>query len=248
MNILGIDIGGSGIKGCPVDTKTGQMLGERFRLETPEGRKPNGMMQAIEEIIEHFDWKGPVGCGYPGVIRKQKICTAANLNKDWIGLDLAKLISKKTQSHAWVLNDADAAGIAEMRYGIGREHSKDVVILITVGTGLGTAVFTQGNLLPNTELGHIKIRGKEAEKRASGAVRKLEDLSWKQWSKRFDTYLNLMHSLFWPDVFIIGGGIVEKAEHFLPLLTVKTPVKIAQMGNQAGIIGAAIAAEEAMKR
>ena len=248
MNILGIDIGGSGIKGCPVDTKTGQMLAERFRVETPEGGKPKDMMNAIIQLIEHFEWKGPIGCGYPGVIRKQKICTAANLNKGWIGLNLAELISNHTKTHTWVLNDADAAGIAEMRHGVGHEHSNDVVLLITVGTGLGTAIFTKGQLLPNTELGHIKIRGKEAEKRASGAVRKLEDLSWKEWSKRFDTYLRLLHSLFWPDLFIIGGGIVEKAEHFLPNLTVETPIKIAQMGNQAGLIGAAIAAEEAMKK
>ncbi|HQU09745.1 MAG TPA: ROK family protein [Opitutales bacterium] len=246
MKILGIDIGGSGIKGGIVDTVSGQMLGERFRLETPENGKPKPMIDVINQVVKHFDWRGPIGCGYPGVIRNQTLMTAANLDKSWIGLDLANEVQETTGCPAWAINDADAAGLAEIHYGAGKGH-KGVVILITVGTGLGTALFTDGILLPNSELGHLKIKGKDAEKRASGAARKRLNLDWKEWAERFDEYLGLMHSLLWPDLFIIGGGVTEKAEKFLPYINVPTEVAIAQMGNNAGIVGAAVAAKLHLK-
>ncbi len=248
MNILGIDIGGSAIKGAVVDTLSGQLITERHRIETPQPAKPKAMVDVIAEIAKHFNWNGPIGCGYPGVIQNQKVLTAANLDKSWVGEDLAHLIHHAIGSHAFCLNDADAAGLAEVNFGAGK-GKKGTLMLITVGTGLGTALFNNGELFPNSELGHIFLKnGKEAEKWASAFAREKQDLSWKHWAKRFDKYLKTLHALLWPDAFIIGGGLASKSEKFLPYLSVKTEVLIAQQGNCAGISGAAFAARIALSK
>lgn len=244
MNILGIDIGGSAIKGGVVDTLTGQLISERHRIETPQPAKPKPMIEIIHEIAHHFNWNGPIGCGYPGVIQNQKALTASNLDKSWIEQDIAQLIKEATQCPTYCLNDADAAGLAEMEFGAGR-GKKGTVLMITVGTGLGTALFTNQQLYPNTEIGHLILKnGKEAEKWASAAARDKQDLSWKRWARRFDKYLHILQSLLWPDTFILGGGITDKAEKFLPFLKVPAEVLIAEQGNTAGITGAALAARK----
>lgn len=242
MIYLGIDIGGTGIKGAPVDTERGVLLEERFRVLTPQPADPENMGNAVGEVARHFDWKERIGCGFPAAIaRGTKVRTAANIDESWIGTDAKALFEAKTGCKTTVLNDADAAGLAEMRFGAGRE-ARGVVFMITVGTGIGTAVFVNNRLLPNTELGHIEIRGKDAEKRASEKTRIEKDLSWDQWAKRFDEYLDTIERLFWPDLFIIGGGASKHFDRFGPFLTVKAKVMPAQLGNEAGIVGAAMAA------
>jgi polyphosphate glucokinase len=197
--------------------------------------------ETVAQIIENFEWRGPVGCGFPSAVRNGVILTAANIHSAWLGVDAQMLFSDTSGCPVVVVNDADAAGLAEMTFGAGRGR-KGVVMIVTVGTGLGTSLFTGGKLLPNTELGHIEIDGYEAEARASDAARKREDLSWKKWAKRLDWYLKGLEALFWPDLFIIGGGISKEYEKFIPLLTVKTEVVPARLLNEAGIVGAALAA------
>lgn len=245
MEILGIDIGGSGIKGAPVDTEAGNLLAERYRIPTPDPAKPRAVAKVVKDIIDHFEWNGPVGCGFPAVVRDGVTLTAANIHPRWIAKQASALFEEVTGCQVSMINDADAAGLAEMKFGAGRDR-KGVVLMITIGTGLGSALFTDGHLLPNTELGHLKIRGKDAEQRASDAVRKAKDLSWKKWARRFDEYLHAVESLFWPDLIILGGGIVKQYEKFGPYLTVQTEVVPAQLMNEAGIIGAALAARDAL--
>lgn len=242
MKILGIDIGGSGIKGAPVDTAKGKMLTDRYRIPTPEGAKPQDVASVVADVAKHFDWKGPIGAGFPAVIQHGVARTAANVDKGWIGTDAEGLLSKATGCPVRVLNDADVAGIAEMRFGAGCGR-KGIVFIITIGTGLGTAVFTDGVLVPNTELGHIEMDGQDAEWQAADSARQREGLKWREWAVRFDRYLNRIHDLFWPDLFILGGGASSKMSRFEDLITVDTEVVPAQLRNEAGIIGAAIAAE-----
>ncbi len=239
-HVLGIDIGGSGIKGAPVDIHTGTLLSPRHRLPTPDPAKPGKVAEVVTEIVRHFNWDGPIGCGFPGVVRSGVTLTAANVHKLWVGADAAALLSQATGCPVHMVNDADAAGMAEMTFGAGKDHL-GVALLVTVGTGLGTALFVDGKLVPNTELGHIEIEGHDAEWRASDAARKREDLSWKKWAARLDTYLHTLERLLWPDLIILGGGAVKKQAEFLPLLTLSTPVVPAQLGNDAGIVGAALA-------
>jgi polyphosphate glucokinase len=243
MEILGIDIGGSGIKGAPVDTETGSLLASRHRVPTPEPSKPKAIADVVAEIARQFNWRGPVGCGFPAVVRNGIVMTAANINKKWIGTDATELFSQTTNCPVYVLNDADAAGLAEMTFGAGRDQP-GVVLIVTIGTGLGTALFTGGRLLPNTELGHIEIRGLDAEMRASDAARKREDLSWDKWGERFDEYLNRLEKLLWPDLIILGGGVSKEFERFKPRLTVQAKVVPAQFLNEAGMVGAALAARD----
>lgn len=240
MQVLGIDIGGSGIKGAPVDVRTGELLAERFRIATPQPASPEPVARTVAEIARHFDWNGPIGCGFPAVVQQGITRTAANVDKAWIDADAARLISEITGCPVKVMNDADVAGLAEMTFGAGQGRM-GVVLVVTIGTGLGTALFTNGMLLPNTELGHIEIDGKDAELLASDAARKREDLSWNIWAARFDTYLNRLQALIWPDLIILGGGASKKYEKFAPYLTVKTKIVIAEALNEAGIIGAALA-------
>ena len=241
MDILGIDIGGSGIKGALVNTESGKILGERVRIATPLPAKPDPVAQATADLVRRFDWHGPIGCGFPAAIHQGVALTASNIHKKWIGTNAAELFSRATNCPVYVLNDADAAGQAEMTFGAGRDR-KGVVIIVTIGTGLGTALFTDGYLLPNAELGHIQIRGSDAELRASDAARKRAKLSWAKWTLRFDEYLNTLEQLFWPDLFILGGGASKNHETFIPKLTVKAEVVPAQFLNEAGIVGAALAA------
>jgi polyphosphate glucokinase len=241
MEILGIDIGGSGIKGAPVDTETAELLAPRHRISTPQPSKPKAVAKVVGEIARFFDWTGPIGVGFPAVIQHGVARTAANIHKGWINTDAAALFGKSTGCPVTVVNDADAAGIAEMTFGAGKDRD-GVVLLVTIGTGLGTSVFIDGHLLPNTELGHIEINCEDAELLASDAARKEHNLSWKKWAARFDTYLLRMESLFWPDLIILGGGVSKKHEKFIPRLTVRADVVPAEMLNEAGIIGAALAA------
>ena len=241
MEILGIDIGGSGIKGAPVDTETAELLTPRYRIPTPQPSKPKAVAKVVGEVARFFDWTGPIGAGFPAVIQHGVARTAANIHQGWINTDAASLFSQATGCPVTVVNDADAAGIAEMTFGAGKDRD-GVVLLVTIGTGLGTSVFVDGHLLPNTEFGHIEIDCEDAELLASDAARKEHDLSWKKWAARFDTYLLRLEALFWPDLIILGGGVSKKHEKFIPRLTVRAEVAPAQMLNEAGIIGAALAA------
>ncbi len=240
MEVLGIDIGGSGVKGAPVDTATGALLTPRHRLPTPQPSKPRAVAQTVAEIVKHFNWRGPVGCGFPAVVRGGVTFTAANVHKRWIGANAAGLFAEATGCPVRVVNDADAAGLAEMAFGAGKGRM-GVVLIVTVGTGLGTALFTDGHLLPNAELGHIIVAGGDAELWATDAVRTREKLSWKKWSARLDDYLRRLEELLWPDLIIIGGGVSKQHEKFIPRLTVQAEVVPAQLLNEAGIVGAAIA-------
>jgi polyphosphate glucokinase len=242
--ILGIDIGGSGIKGAPVNVKKGVLAAERYRIPTPQPSTPDAIGDTVAEIASYFDWKGPIGCTFPAVIKKGVIYTAANVDKSWIGVNGRKLLGKKTGCPVLLLNDADAAGIAEMEYGAGRlQKEKGVIFLLTFGTGIGSAVFVNGSLLPNTELGHIEMNGMEAEHYASDLTRKGENLDWNEWAGRVNEYLDLLEALFSPDLFVLGGGVSKKYQKFLPLLRTQARVVPAQLLNEAGIVGAALAAK-----
>ncbi|MCQ8130316.1 polyphosphate--glucose phosphotransferase [Methylomonas rivi] len=243
MHILGVDIGGSGIKGAVVDTVTGELLTERHRIETPQPATPEAVAAVLAQLVLHFNWTGPVGCGFPAAIQHGVARTAANISKAFIGTDIDALFSEATNCPCYNVNDADAAGMAEMQFGEGARQA-GVVLLVTIGTGLGTALFTDGHLIPNTELGHVYLdNGLEAERYASDAVRKIEDLGWKAWGNRFNTYLTLMENLFWPDLIILGGGASKKFDKFKEQLKVVAPVKPAAFLNQAGIVGAALFAK-----
>lgn len=248
MNLLGIDIGGTGIKGALVDVETGQMAAERFRVPTPQPALPNSVADVVEQIAKNFQYSGPTGITFPAVVKKGVIYTAANVDESWIGSNAGELFSQHVNGPVTVVNDADAAGVAEMRFGAGKDR-QGVVIMVTLGTGIGSAVFLDGKLLPNTEFGHLRIRGKDAEKRASEKVHEEKKLTWKQYAKRLSEFLNEMEKLFSPDLFIIGGGVSKKSDKFFPLLTTKTEVIVvpAQMRNDAGIIGAAYLAHESSR-
>lgn len=246
MNVLGIDIGGSGIKGAPVDLKTGKLLEDRLRIETPNQAKPEPVAEVVAEIAKSFEWKGPIGIGFPAPIKNGVALMAANVSEKWVGVNADDLLTKATGCDCTMINDADAAGLAEMKFGAGKGQD-GTVIMVTLGTGIGTALFYRGNLLPNTEFGHLDIDGKDAEHRASDAVRQREDLSWKKYAKRLNVFMAEMEKLFWPDLFIIGGGISKKSEKYIPLLEIATPVVPAEFLNEAGIVGAALAAESAKK-
>jgi polyphosphate glucokinase len=224
-----------------VDVSTGALLAERYRIKTPKGAKPEPVAETVAKIASHFDWKDPIGIGFPAPIRGGIAKTAANISRKWVGVNVDELFSKATGCPCKTLNDADAAGLAELKFGAGKGHSGTVIVL-TLGTGIGTAIFRNGRLLPNTEFGHVEVNGEEAELRASDAARKRDGLSWKKYAKRLNRYLNTMQTLFWPDLFIVGGGISKKHEKFLPLLEIDTPIVPAEQFNEAGIIGAALAA------
>src|SRR5512147_151359 len=240
MQVLGIDVGGSGIKGAPVDTTTGKLLAERIRIKTPKKAEPKPVADVVAEIAKSFDWKGPIGIGFPAPIKGGVALMAANVSEKWVGTNADDLFTKTTGCDCTMINDADAAGLAEMKFGAGKGQP-GTVIMITLGTGIGTAIFYRGNLLPNTEFGHLEMKGKDAEHRASDAVRQRDELSWKKYAKRLNKYLAQMEKLFWPDLFIIGGGISKESEKYIPLLRLETPIIPAQFLNEAGIVGAALA-------
>ncbi len=243
MKILGIDVGGSGIKGAVVDTKKGELITDRYRLDTPRSRKPIPMAKVVAKVANHFSWQGPIGCGFPTVIQHGVAKRQGNLHEKWVNTDIEALFSEHTGCLITVINDADAAGLAEMNFGAGRGQD-GVVIIITIGTGLGTAVFTSGHLVPSTEFGHIEMNCFDAEEQASDAIRKKEDLSWQEWAERFDQYLTQLNTLFWPDLIILGGGVSKKFNRFESYLTVPVKIVPAQLLNEAGIVGAALAAKK----
>jgi polyphosphate glucokinase len=239
--VLGIDIGGTGIKGAPVDVEKGELVGDRLRIPTPDGGAPGDVARVVAEIVAHFDTTGPVGCTFPAVVQHGIARTAANVDQAWIGTNAQELFQEQVPRPFVVVNDADAAGIAEMQFGAGKGVN-GTVMMITLGTGIGSALFTDGVLVPNTEFGHLDIRGKAAEARASEKAREDNDLGWDKWAKRVNEVLAHLEALLCPDLFIIGGGVSKKSEKFLPHLDTRADVVPAQLLNQAGIVGAALAA------
>lgn len=241
---LGVDVGGSGVKGAVVDLDTGQLVGERFRLDTPQPATPEAVTATVAEVVRHFNWSGPLGVTYPGVVVNGVVQTAANVDSSWIGRDVAHEMSAALGGQrVTVLNDADAAGLAEQRYGAGRGQD-GVVVLLTFGTGIGSAVIHHGMLLPNTEFGHIEVGGKEAEHRAASSVMERKGWSYRKWTKQVTKVLVAVENAIWPDLIIAGGGISKKADKWIPLLKNRTPVVAAELLNTAGIVGAAMAAAE----
>jgi len=241
MNILGIDIGGSAIKGAPVDTQTGKLLAERHRISTPEVLAPKDMAATIKQLAAHFNWTGPIGIGFPGVVHGDVVATSANLHKGFIGLDAGKLFSKVVGLPVSLVNDADAAGVAEATFGAGKGR-KGTVLLLTFGTGVGSALFVDGKLYPNSEFGHLKIKGKSAEKFVSAAAKERKGLSYKKWAHRVSDYLNQLEDVLWPELIIVGGGISADHKKWFKHLKLRTPITPAAFLNEAGIVGAALAA------
>lgn len=244
--VLGIDIGGSGVKGAPVDLKAGDFAAERFRIETPATSTPENIAAVVAEIIDHFELPAstPVGITVPAPVRHGRIPFIANLDQAWAGLQADEFFADKLGRSVTLVNDADAAGLAEVQFGAAKGHD-GVVVLTTLGTGIGTAVINDGVLLPNTELGHIEIDGHDAETRAAMSVKEAKDLSWKEWAERLQVYYTALEKLLQPDLFVVGGGVSKKADKFLPLLDLDTEIIPATLQNKAGIIGAAWLAQSA---
>ncbi|NPV57120.1 MAG: ROK family protein [Anaerolineae bacterium] len=243
MDVLGIDIGGSGIKGAVVDCDNGALLTERKRIPTPEPATPDNVADVVQQLVQEFAWKGLIGCGFPAVVHNGVAWSAANIDPQWVGVNVADLIQKHTQQKTYVLNDADAAGIAEMRLGAGLGKNGTVLVL-TFGTGIGSAVFVDGKLFPNTEFGHIEIRGKDAEKRTSDYARQKKELSWEKYALRLQEYIEKMEQLISPDHIIFGGGMIKYWDSFSMLIHARAEIYPAKLQNLAGIIGAAIYAQE----
>jgi polyphosphate glucokinase len=241
---LGVDIGGTGMKAAPVDTVSGELLAPRHRILTPHPATPDAMAPVLAQLTKNFDWTGPVGAAFPAVVKAGVARTAANIDPSWIGIDVAAIFARSSGCDVTVVNDADAAGVAEMDFGAGKGRS-GVVIMVTLGTGIGTAVFIDGLLVPNTELGHLRLGKKEAEARASDAVRQRLGLSWGKWAQRVDEYLLELERLLQPDLFIVGGGVSKRHDRFVPRLTTHAEVVPARLLNEAGIVGAALAAQKA---
>ena len=246
MGVFGVDVGGSGIKGAPVDLEKGDLAAERVRLETPQPATVKHVVKVIGEVVKQFDATDRIGVTFPGVVTNGVVRTAANVDKSWVDAPAAQRLTEELGVPVTVVNDADAAGIAEMRYGAGRGID-GVVVMLTFGTGIGSAVFVDGKLLPNTEFGHVELNGTDAEHRASDRARTEEDLNWHVWAKRVSEYLSHLEMLMSPDLFIIGGGVSKKSEHFFPHLDIHTKIVPAALLNNAGIIGAALAAEAAAR-
>ena len=236
---FGIDIGGSGMKAAPVDLATGTLTAERHKILTPRPATPEAMAPVVAELVRHFDWSGPIGVTFPGVVRHGVVHSAANVDTAWLDTDADELFTKEVGTDVHVVNDADAAGLAEVRYGAGRDR-RGVVLVLTFGTGIGSGLFVDGVLVPNTELGHIEVDGHDAESRAAASVREREDLSWKDWAKRVQRYLEAVVKLLSPELIIVGGGASRKADKWVPLLDVGTEIVPAALENEAGIVGAAL--------
>jgi polyphosphate glucokinase len=243
---FGVDIGGSGIKGAPVDLAEGTFRAERNRIATPSPSTPAAVAEVVAEVVSSFGSASgdhPVGVTFPAVIQHGVARTAANVDKSWIDTDVDALLTKRLGRPVHVVNDADAAGYAEAKYGAAKDHH-GLVFMATLGTGIGSALIVDGTLVPNTELGHLELNGKDAETRAADSVRDAEGLSWEQWAKRLQRYFQAVENLFWPDLIIVGGGVSKKSQKFLPLLDLRTPIVPAALRNDAGIIGAALLAAE----
>lgn len=238
---FGIDIGGTGMKAAPVDLATGELAGDRYRIDTPQPADPPAMALVVEQLVQHFDWTGPVGVAFPTVVRNGIVHSAANIDDAWIGVDAAGVFGTATGGPVHVLNDADAAGVAEMRFGTGRGRG-GVVIVLTFGTGIGSGFFVDGHLAPNSELGHLEVDGVDAELRAAASARGRDNLSWEQWADRVQRYLTEVVKLFSPELIIVGGGASKKPDKWLPYIDVGVEIEVASMANSAGIVGAALMA------
>ena len=240
---FGVDVGGSGIKGGIVDLDTGTLVGDRFKLATPQPATPEAVAATVAAVVREFGWTGKLGVTYPGVVTGGVVRTAANVDKAWIGTNAAEAISGVLDGQpVTVLNDADAAGLAEERYGAGKDNS-GIIVLLTFGTGIGSAVIHNGVLLPNTEFGHLEVGGKEAEHRAASSVKERKEWNYQRWTEEVSKVLVTIENAIWPDLFIAGGGISRKADRWIPMLKNRTPVVPAALLNSAGIVGAAMAAE-----
>lgn len=246
---FGIDIGGSGIKGAPVDLKAGELSADRLRIPTPQPATPAAVADTVADLIGAFDVADdlPVGVTFPAVIQQGVARTAANVDETWIGTDVDKLLTERTGHDVFVVNDADAAGIAEIEFGAGRKV-KGVVLVTTLGTGVGSALFVDGVLVPNTELGHIPFEGESYERYVADSARERDDLDWEAWAERLQGYYSLLEFLLNPDLIIVGGGVSKKHKNYLPLLKLRAPIVAAGLRNEAGIIGAAALARHAAKR
>jgi len=245
---FGIDFGGTGIKGAPVDLARGEFAAERVRVKTPEKSVPEAIAEIFVELLARFpDCDGPVGVTVPGVVHHGVVRTAANIDKSWKGTDADQLFTRATGREVHVVNDADAAGLAEARYGAAKGRS-GLVIVTTLGTGIGTALLYDGVLVPNSELGHLEIDGHDAESRAANSARERDDLSWKEWAKRLQKYYRTVEKLLAPDLFVVGGGVSKQSEEFLPLLDLDTEIVPATLRNNAGAVGAALYAVESAAR
>lgn len=241
---LGIDIGGTGIKGAVVDLDTGQLVTERHRVPTPTPSTPHNVAKVIDEITAVHSWSGSVGATFPAVVKDGVAFSAANVDHSWIGTDVDALFTEVTHCSVTVLNDADAAGVAEVRFGAA-VNVPGVVLLLTLGTGIGSALFLDGRLVPNTELGHLELDGHDAESRAAASARDRDGLTWEDWAGRVQDYLEYVERLFTPDLIVLGGGVSKKPEKWLPHLHIRTPLRNAELRNNAGIVGAAMVAYEA---
>lgn len=237
--VLGIDVGGSGVKGGVVDLSRGELITERHRIETPQPATPEAVAAVINQLVDHFEWHGGVGVTMPSVVRHGIVLSAANIDASWLGEDAEGRFSAMLGRPVPVINDADAAGLAELHYGSTRGETDGVVILLTFGTGIGSAVFVDGHLVPNTELGHLELGGDDAERWASAKARRREDLSWEDWGRRVNVYLQHVEGLFSPDMFIIGGGVSRRSELFFPYLDTRARIVAAELENRAGVVGAA---------
>lgn len=238
MNVLGIDIGGSAVKGAPVNTHTGELLQERHRIETPDKLRPRHLAEAIRAIADHFAWEGPIGVGFPGVVHGSRVLTAANLHPDFVGCDAGALFAKVTGCRVAVTNDATAAAMAEMKFGAGRDFAGKVLIL-TLGTGVGSAIAFQGVVVP-CELGHLPWKGHSAEKRVAASAREKHDLDWDVWGKRLNDYIAVLERILWPERIIIGGGVSAKHRKFFKYIKTRARLVPAEFFNQSGIVGAAL--------
>ncbi|MBE9486537.1 MAG: ROK family protein [Desulfuromonadales bacterium] len=247
MECLGIDIGGSGIKGAIVDIASGKLVSERVRIPTPEPATPDAVTERVRELVTQFSWQGPIGCGFPAVISNGVAKTAANIDAAWIGIDVAATFQEATGCSCVVANDADVAGLAEMRFGEGTGRTGSV-LFVAIGTGIGTALFYNGQLYPNTEFGHLRLKNGLAERYASAAVRKKESLGWKAWSKRLNRFFVQVERVLSPELIIIGGGVSRKHEKYFSMLDVQAELLPAKLRNRAGIIGAACLAAEHLNR
>jgi polyphosphate glucokinase len=245
QTLIGVDVGGSGIKAAHVDLSTGTATG-RIRLETPQPATPDAVSATVATLLEQLGGEGPIGCTLPAVVVGGTVRTAAHIDDQWIGTHAAAVIGRATGRPCTVLNDADAAGIAEARFGAARDR-RGVVLLVTVGTGIGTALMNDGVLVANSELGHLEVNGKVADAWASDAKRTEKHLTWEQWAERLDAYLVQLHAVLWPELIVIGGGVVKNADKFIDKLNPGCEVRVAELGNLAGIVGAALAAANPME-
>ena len=246
MEVLGIDIGGSGIKGAVVDTDNGQLISERIRLPTPKRSTPERIAETLAELVDAFSWRRRVGCGFPGVVRAGQVLTAANVSSEWVDIQADELMKQITGRDFVFANDADLAGLAEARFGAGRTH-RGFVLMLTIGTGVGSAFLYDQRLIPNTELGHLMVDGHMLDDWASARARQKDHLSWKKWARRLDRTLNVVHDFLWPELIILGGGASKKHEKFFRFLEPPCRTVPAELRNDAGIIGAALAVSQRLR-